>query len=464
MSFICVPVKSLKYIFQKEEKIIDLNDLKSKNVKFLVDKYPGKKELNEFKDGFAVINADIVGSKIHNVKLEDIYEEQESEINIDISDRNSIEMLVGDMGTGKTYTAIKSVAGNGHFVIAVPTRQLAYEIFIDYEEVRSIRTGEVTYGSIDDNIVVVYENLNKEIIEQHNNVLIDEAHYLNDYDRGGLLLENVLTAINLGKKVMFMTATDSLSEKLKQKLNVVIHQLKPFCEINRKRIMNRNEFLKIAKGQKTLIFCKYTPGLSEKEYYARLFNVNDNNIALLSANTPTSDRVKMQYQFKDPKSPLQVVVTTNVLAQGVNFPAKCALIEFNEWDEWEIVQQKIGRVGRPGYGDTDSYYYLQNLPSKDKKTGIPKKRRNTAYLYRNIYIGNQNFQEFQIPRIFENNSYEFEDGFEPSQYYKYFKYSKGFLIYLTEINQANDIEKKALEYLLSEENRTMEIVKTLKQF
>ena len=460
MSYVYMPIEALKYVFQETKKDINLNDLKNKKIRFFIDKYP---DVSMIKNGFVTINAKIVGSELHNIEIEDIFEKNESEIDINVSDKNSIEMLVGETGTGKTYTAIKSVAGNGPFVIAVPTRQLAYEIFIDYKEVKSIRTGEVTHGNLSDNIVVVYENLNKEIVEQHNSVLIDEAHYLNDYDRGGLLLENVLTAINLNKKVMFMTATDSLSKKLKQKLHVATHQLKPFCKINRKRIMNKNDFLKIAKGQKTLVFCKYTPDWSDKEYYARLFNVNDDNIALLSANTPTSERVKMQYQFKNPKSSLQVVVTTNVLAQGVNFPAKCALIEYNEWDEWEIVQQKIGRVGRPGYDNTDSYYYLQNLPSKTKKADIPKKRKNTAYVYRNIYIGDQNFQEFQIPRIFENSSFEFEDEFEPSDYYKDFKYSKRFLMYLAEINRANDIEKKALEYLLSEENKTMEIVRTLKK-
>jgi hypothetical protein len=57
-----------------------------------------------------------------------------------IPENAKIKMYVGGTGSGKTYRAINE---NDNCIIAVPTRQLAYEIMLDYPDVKEIHTGEV---------------------------------------------------------------------------------------------------------------------------------------------------------------------------------------------------------------------------------------------------------------------------------------------------------------------------------
>ncbi len=367
-------------------------------------------------------------------------------VEIDYSDLHntsfSIEMLVGDTGTGKTY---KAITENENFIIAVPTRQLAYELFIDYRKINSIATGEV-HISPDQakNAVVVYENLNEQVIDKFSTLIVDEAHFINDDERGGYLIKNIIYALSHNKKVVMATATDTISDDVKNLLHINTTFLKPFKRVEKIEIDNDLKVKELAKqGKSVLVFTKYRPDEYDVENYADRFGIKLSKADYISADIPTSERVSKQIMFR--KGEIQLMVSSNVLAQGVNFPADIVVIEYNEWDSWEIINQKIGRAGRPQFTDK-AYYLLQYMPEKNQKTGtINQVTENIIMFYRGIYIKDWNFKKHEVP-------YDITE-------YRGFKYSRRFLEKLEQKNLINNNEQSALNFLRQEEEKLIDIIK-----
>ena len=350
------------------------------------------------------------------------------------------KLYSGAPGCGKTF---KAIAEAQSFVIAVPCRQLAYEIYWDYpKKISRIDTGEVHMGDVG-NQVCVYENLPFGVIPQ-DKLIIDEAHYLNDRDRGGALFEKILLNKQAGKEIILLTATDVLSDEVKEVLGVEEVELPPFGDVPEKVELEFDAFCeKVKAGMTAIVFTKYTPDEREVEYYAEHFGVDKNDIRTLSANTPSFERVKTQLDFK--RGTLQVVLATNVLAQGLNFPAQGVLIEYNEWDAWEIMIQKLGRVARPLFGLNEGYFCLSEIPEKHKNRGVPEKTEREAVVYQRpsselVEITSWGFMEHEVPSGFWN--------------YKNFKYSYQFLRELKErLGSLEPAEQQALDFL--EEQATL---------
>lgn len=343
-------------------------------------------------------------------------------------------LYTGGTGCGKTYNAIwKSPS----FVIAVPCRQLAYEIFWDYSIISRIDTGEVHMGNPHGNQVCVYENLPTGVIAQ-DTLIIDEAHYLNDPERGGALFEKILLNKTAGKQIILLTATDTLSDEVKALLDVEEIDLPFFGEEPRKIEVDFGEFCEKVKGGMTaIVFTKYTPSESDIEYYAEVFGIDAQKIGILSASTPSFERVKTQLDFKAGR--LQVVIATNVLAQGLNFPAQGVLIEYNQYDGWEIVSQKLGRIARPLFGFNVGYYCLSEMPTRHRNRGIPEKQVREAYWYarpshKTINIEGWGFMQHEIPTDLSD--------------YRNYKYAYRFLRELAEkLGSLEPDEQIALDFL-----------------
>ncbi len=341
-------------------------------------------------------------------------------------------LYTGSTGCGKTYKAINSAS---NFVIAVPCRQLAYEIYWDYSQVDRLDTGELHMGSPTGNQACVYENLTDHVITQ-DVLIIDEAHYINDEDRGRDLYEKIMHNKRAGKKIILLTATDTLSTQVKKDLGVKEVKLPRQKDAPKKLEISLGEFSqKVHRGMKTIVFSKYTPNNYDVLKYAQYFDIKESNISVLSANTPSYDRVKTQLDFKNGK--LQVVIATNVLAQGLNFPAEGVLIEYNQWDDWEVITQKLGRVARPLSGLSKGYYCLQNIPDKKKKEGIPPRSYRKAKTYvrpsgAKLDIENWGFTQHEVPIGLES--------------YKDYKYGSRFLQTLQK--KCGALEEN--EYLASE--------------
>jgi superfamily II DNA/RNA helicase len=156
-------------------------------------------------------------------------------------------------------------------------------------------------------------------------------------------LKFICDAVNTGitKEIILLTATDSLSDELKKQLNVKVENLKPWKEVERIQLENEDEMLNLVEEENlsVLVFTKYKPDEDTLEEYADYFNIPLDESALIHADVPTSERIKTQLAFKEGK--LRLVVSSNVLAQGVNFPADLVVIEYNEYDEPELIHQKI---------------------------------------------------------------------------------------------------------------------------
>ena len=345
------------------------------------------------------------------------------------------KLYTGGTGCGKTYTAIM---GADSFVIAVPCRQLAYEIYWDYpQQVSRVDTGEVHMGDIGGNQVCVYENLSDGVVSQ-DTLIVDEAHYLNDPQRGGALFEKILANKQAGKEIILLTATDTLSDEVKEVLEVEEIELQPFCEVPEKVELDFPQFCeKVRAGMTAIVFTKFTPDDREVEYYAEIFGLDVSSICVMSDNTPSYERVKTQLDFK--RGNLQVVISTNVLAQGLNFPAQGVLIEYNEYDGWEIVTQKLGRVARPLFDLREGYFCLSEMPGKYKNRGVPQKteREATTYWrpsYAEVNISGWGFMEHEVP----SNLWS----------YKGFKYSYRFLRELKErLGSLESLEQEAFDFL-----------------
>jgi len=369
----------------------------------------------------------------------------EKEVTLEGCNTTSTPLYLGGTGCGKTYRAISQ---SQSFVISVPTRQLAYEIALDYKEkISDIHTGEVHLGDGSMNMVCVYENLNDEVINKYDTLIVDEAHFLGDEQRGALLLQNIVNAKRKGKEVILLTATDTIPKELKEALSIKEEILTPYKKVQKIELEEIGDIQNLLKREphlKVLVFTKYSPNQRDLELYSEMLGVDIDKTETLSANIPTAKRLKTQIAFK--KGELQMVVSSNVLAQGVNFPADIVLIEYNEWDEWEIVQQKIGRAGRPQFCDK-AYYFLHHLPTKEVKEANKVIRKTTRVTYRGISIQEGGFEDFEIPT---NRCKE----------YRNFKYSKRFFLFLKRKGiKLLPHEEKAYRRILKEEYKVKEILK-----
>jgi hypothetical protein len=355
-------------------------------------------------------------------------------------------LYTGVPGCGKTFRAIVEAKS---FVIAVPCRQLAYEIYWDYPmQISRIDTGEVHMGDSGHNQVCVYENLPFGVIDEET-LIVDEAHYLNDRQRGGALFEKILLNLKAGKRIVLLTATDTLSDEVREMLEVEEVELQPFAQVPAKVEIDFDEFCaKVKAGMSAIVFTKFTPGQNDIDYYADKFGVDASNIGMLSAQTPTFERVEAQLKFKTGK--LQVVVATNVLAQGLNFPAQGVMIEHNEWDDWEIVSQKVGRVARPLFGINEGYYCLSEMPTKYKKRGLPENTERQACEYIRpsgveVDISGWGFMAHEVPYNLAG--------------YKSFKYSYRFLRILAERHgNLEAAEQAALDFLIEQSAKLRELL------
>jgi len=347
-------------------------------------------------------------------------------------------LYTGGTGSGKTF---KAVTESDRFIIAVPTRQLAYEVFMDYKSIKTIETGEVHINN-GGNAVVVFENLSGFQTDEYDTLIVDECHFINDPQRGLMLLNNIIEFKNSGKEVILLTATDTLSEEVKELLQIEEIKLTPFKTVSKKEVSvdEINRLKSEGEINTILVFTKYAPDEDTVFDWCLRLGIDKDKADFISANVPTSKRLETQIKFRNGE--LELVVSSNVLAQGVNFPADAVIVVYNEWDDWEIVQQKIGRAGRPQYTDK-AYYALFESPEKEKKDFVKKTTTAVVKKFRGVEVEKLNFSDFEVPK---------------GKSYRDYKYSKRFLKWLIESRKAKKWEKKAFRKLLRDEAKVRQIL------
>lgn len=263
-------------------------------------------------------------------------------------------VITGPTGCGKTYRAIKIAREiGGKFAYLAPCRQLVYETYIQYASPAStLSTGEVhipAANEIEDSFFGVFES---HIPRDVKTVIIDEAHFLVDAERGAALnklIESDIPAIILCSATM---TADMRNFQNRAWSNISI----PIRGEWKKRKIESNEFwARVEAGEPSIIFRKYSGDCGASGGFA------------ITADALPHERLSAQLAFQ--RGEIKLIECTNVLAQGLNFPATNILIESNYWDSNELILQKLGRLGRPGWTakNAELTYCLATTPRIQKQ-------------------------------------------------------------------------------------------------
>lgn len=249
-----------------------------------------------------------------------------------------IKILSGPTGCGKTYQAFNRLGKKTALYLA-PCRQLVYESAIKYGNINShIKTSDIEVGNISSKLSFrTYEAAQPSAAKTYDVLIIDEAHFINDDERGDHL-KHLINSFNVkNKEVVLLSAT--LNFNIKGAKTIV---LPARGEQFIKREVSLDEALsRAAQGIPTLCFHKTRMACGQ---IARALHVKG---AVITADTPVQQRVKIINNFNEGK--ITLIEATNAMAQGVNVP--CAnLIDYtyNGYDDKETIIQKFGRLGRTG--------------------------------------------------------------------------------------------------------------------
>ncbi len=340
------------------------------------------------------------------------------------------KIITGQTGSGKTFKTIEECKKLGSFSYIAPCRQLAYEVFIDYAKLGldQLSTGEVKLKGSGD-FYGVYESLSVAQVGHYSSLIIDEAHYITDLDRGGHLTDLVKEAVKKGVNIFLVTATRNFRKWKGWELVELTSDWKPPKKVEvdwRTFIRRKNE------GIPTIEFTKYKSD------------------AMLSADTLPSERLQLQLDYR--AGLISYITSTNVLAQGINMPCENLYIEYNPYDDNEGLEQKLGRLGRRGFTGSNVVtfcfdYKKPDKIKKNKKRAIKQDRSLTS----SKEWGEITCQEHEIPDFVKFD-------FETEVSYNQIKYSKPFFEKVKNKSLKGWRKGKASEalYLIEEEEEKIQ--------
>jgi len=154
--------------------------------------------------------------------------------------------------------------------------------------------------------------------------LIDEAHFLTDKDRGPHLYQLITEAELLGLNILLVTATRNF-RKIKG-FDVII--LPPRQKPPKKISIEYEDYLKkMEAGLPTIHFVKKKYNVKHR---VDEFTERGVKCAGITGDTPPAERLEIQLAYR--RGDISCVVTTNVLAQGINMPCENIFIEYNRRD------------------------------------------------------------------------------------------------------------------------------------
>lgn len=291
-------------------------------------------------------------------------------------------LIIGKTASGKTYKAITDeIEAGRRFAYIAPCRQLVYESYRYYanKDLDTLSTGEVKINSDSNgNFFGVYESMYPELLAGYDTLIIDEAHFIKDRDRGKLLLTLITECREKDINIKLLTATQ----------NFVINDFDQIILTSHFKVPKKVEismdmaYINIERGMQTIWFCGSIDDTRRHKYELNYRGIKA--AAINSASLP-SERLRVQIAFEN--KDIQVVCTTNVLAQGVNFECENLIIERDPFETPEQQQQKLGRLGRPGtLNDRDEVYYaICNKLDKPKIPKIKTKIKKTEYNDMHVY-------------------------------------------------------------------------------
>lgn len=259
------------------------------------------------------------------------------------------ELIIGGTGSGKTYHAIhRAQELGGGFIYVAPTRMLAMQVYMDYmQESDTLKSGSVSIeGSSDGNIFAVYESVGGDLdkLSKYTNVIIDEAHYLTDQER--ISVNNLrLLAEQVGCNVFLVTATQEF-RLIKGYKQVALKGVK----FKKREVSFEKSVALMQRGKKTLILAS---SYQDVDYWISEIGKMDISMRAMTAQMTESENLQALADFND--DTVNVLVATNIAAQGCNMWCENLIIEYNDHDTDVLLKQKLGRLGRRGMDQSKVY-------------------------------------------------------------------------------------------------------------
>ncbi len=303
-------------------------------------------------------------------------------VTVNVRDRNSSPyqtiLFVGPTNSGKTYHGLEELCADYEHhpdeihVYCGPLRLLAYEVY----QKLALKYGSEKVGFITGEEAI---NPDAKLIactvemapEEGYSILVDEAHWLTDPDRG-----HVWSKILVGGKyhnLYILTAAEAVP--LIEKLTDDSHhqELRTFT---RKTPLNYKGKIKLKDiAPKTAVVC-----FSRKSVYilARELEKLGKKVGVLYGALPLSVR---KQQIEDYLNGVyDIMVTTDVIGHGINLPIdNVVFTQTEKFDGTEIRQLHIweaaqiaGRAGRYGLSSEGQVYLAEGLPWFSNATALIK--------------------------------------------------------------------------------------------
>ena len=251
---------------------------------------------------------------------------------------NQVLIYKGPTGCGKTYQAFNR-AGKAKVIYGGPCRQLIYETACKYGTVHScVRTSDMVLGDRRnyDRQFCTFECITRSDIRGCDILVIDEAHFASDHDRGPHIRDLIYFGRLCGKKVILLSATMDFTIEGAKVIN-----LPPRGQSFKKiEISEYDCFARIKAGVPSLVFHKRKDACGD---IGRSLGVKT---AVITADTSVADRIRLIDLYMTGR--ITLIEATNAMAQGVNVPCENLYIKYNTYDDPACLIQKLGRLGRTG--------------------------------------------------------------------------------------------------------------------
>ena len=252
-----------------------------------------------------------------------------------------IQIYVGPTGCGKTYQAFNRLNKKMRAIYLAPCRQLVYESAMKYGNSNChVRTSDLNIGDKNNCHISfrTYQACRLEDLKICDVLIIDEAHFMSNTERGPHLVNLVHYMDKRNKKVILLSATLNFTVK-----GAKIIRLAPRGgEFKKKEISYEAALARAAEGVPTLIFHKTRMACGSISQMLGM----EHKCGIITADTSIEDRIRLVDLYNRGK--ITIIEATNSMAQGVNVPCENLLNFSNSYDGSDVIIQKFGRLGRTG--------------------------------------------------------------------------------------------------------------------
>lgn len=313
--------------------------------------------------------------------VEKAFIEQLTEKNVDLNGQHYI-LHAGPTNAGKSYNALQAYYKADKGCYLAPLRLLAYEIYdsLDkYELTGSLLTGENKIIQPQSTHVAatveMYQVLDKEPVDV---LVIDECQMITDGQRGSAWLHSIVSAnANEVHLISSLAAIPILSDFITRHNGTI--EVKEYKRLIPLEVMETDITIHdLEKNDAIIAFSKNRI----LELVAEIQAVTTYKVSYLYGMMPPEIKMKQMDNFRNGVT--DIIVTTDVIAMGLNLPIK--RVVFSETSKFNgesievlpkpLYEQISGRAGRFGLFDIGYVTFSWNANRNDV---INKRKENKTF-------------------------------------------------------------------------------------